>query len=320
MAHGIEEMDGMYLTGEKPWHYDETVDHVTMTDDALTSAEVLKIKGIDYTVESMPVFVDGKEVDGYKANSVDGNVLGIVSDRYKILQNRDAFSFIDGLLENDDVPIKYESAGSLFNRKKAWILARMPDRLLLGDTIENYLFFSNGHDGKSAITVGLTGVRVLCANTLQVATSTARRTWTTKHMGDMDAKKHEAARTLQLAVSYLDALNETAELWQQKAMSKEAFNTLTEMLFPMDEDDMDCIQTKRALGFRSNFIDLYNEKPDIQKFHGTAWGAYMALTDFVSHVKPARMTSTYKENLWASFMDGNKVLEQGQKAIELVTA
>ena len=163
-------------------------------------------------------------------------------------------------------------------------------------------------------------MRICCANTLQLAHSTAPRTWTTKHMGDMDAKKHEAARTLELAVSYMDALNETAEQWQQRVMSKEAFDTLTEMLFPMDEDDMEAIQTRRALGFRSNFIDLYNEKPDIQKFKGTAWGAYMALTDFVSHVKPARMTPTYKENLWASFMDGNKVLAQGQKAIELVTA
>jgi hypothetical protein len=201
-----------------------------------------------------------------------------------------------------------------------WILAKMPDRYILGDLIENFLFFTTGHDGKNALQVGCTQLRVECNNMLNMAIKGASRLWTTRHMGDMDAKKHEAARTLELATSYLDAMNETAEQWQQKVLSKEAFETLTEMLFPMDEDDMDSIQTRRALGFRSNFIDLYNEKPDIQKFKGTAWGAYMALTDFVSHVKPARMTSTYKENLWASFMDGNKVLEQGQKAIELVTA
>jgi phage/plasmid-like protein (TIGR03299 family) len=317
MSHEIGQTDSLFVAGEPAWH-----GLGVNVKDALSSQEALHVAGLDWTVDPHPVIVDGNEVDGYKANvaSNTGTVLGITSNRYKVVNNAEAFDWCDNLLENDITPVKFESAGSLFNQKKVWILAKLADKMLLGDLIQNYLFFTNSFDGKSALTVGVSNTRVVCFNTLSMALKDAPRLWTTKHMGDMDAKKHEAARTLQLAVSYLDALNETAELWQQKKMSFEAFNTLTEMLFPMDEDDMDCIQTKRALGFRSNFIDLYNEKPDIQKFHGTAWGAYMALTDFVSHVKPARMTSTYKENLWASFMDGNKVLEQGQKAIELVTA
>lgn len=317
MGHGVEINDSLFVAGEPAWH-----GLGVNVKEALSSQEALHVAGLDWTVDAHPVIVDGNEVDGYKANvaSNTGTVLGITSNRYKVVNNAEAFDWCDNLLENDITPVKFESAGSLFDQKKVWILAKLADKMLLGDLVQNYLFFTNSFDGKSALTVGVSNVRIVCANTLSMALRDAPRLWTTKHMGDMDAKKHEAARTLQLAVSYLDALNETAELWQQKAMSKEAFNLLTEMLFPMDEDDMDCIQTKRALGFRSNFINLYNEKPDIQKFHGTAWGAYMALTDFVSHVKPARMTSTYKENLWASFMDGNKVLEQGQKAIELVTA
>jgi len=317
MSHEIGLTDSLFVVGEPAWH-----GLGVNVKEALTSMEALHVAGLDWTVDAHPVFVDGNEIEGFKANvaSNTGTVLGITSDRYKIVNNVEAFDWIDNLLENEKDEVKFDSAGSLCNQKKVWMLAKLSDRMLLGDLIQNYLFFSNGFDGKSAITVGVTNVRICCANTLQLAHSTAPRTWTTKHMGDMDAKKHEAARTLELAVSYMDALNETAEQWQQRVMSKEAFDTLTEMLFPMDEDDMEAIQTRRALGFRSNFIDLYNEKPDIQKFKGTAWGAYMALTDFVSHVKPARMTSTYKENLWASFMDGNKVLAQGQKAIELVTA
>jgi phage/plasmid-like protein (TIGR03299 family) len=316
MAHELGMNDSMFSAIEKPWHYGETANRCFIADEILDSATALRVSGLDWDVSSEPVFVNGMEVEGYKANVVQSMVLGIVSDRYKIVQNRDAFSFVDSILQNDQVPVKFETAGSLFNRKKVWMLAKMPNRNILGDDIENYLFFTNGHDGKNAIQVGISNIRIVCNNTLQMALG-SKRIWSTRHMGDMDAKKSEAIRTLELASSYLDDMEAYAENYQQKKMSKEAFDTFVEMLFPCDHA-VDSIQEKRALGFRSQFIDLYTGKPDIQQFQGTAWGCYLALTDFVSHVQPARMTKTYKENLWASFMDGNKMLEQGQKAIELL--
>ena len=309
MAHMIMKNDSLFLAEKPAWHGLGTV-----VADALSSQEALHVAGLDWSVDSKPIVVDGKEVDGYKANvaSNTGTVLGVVSDKYKPCQNTDAFSFTDSLLEQG---IKYESAGSLFNQKKIWLLARMPERMILGDKIDNYLFFTNGHDGKHPITVGLTSVRVVCSNTLQMALNGAKRVWTTKHMGDLDAKKHEAARTLELAVSYLDAMAMTAEEWQQKKFTKEAFNTFVEELFPLDGEESD-LQEKRIFQFRSNFIDLHNEKPDIENFRGTAWGAYLALTDYVSHVEPTRKTKTFEENRWASFMDGNKMMESGQRIIE----
>ena len=317
MSHMLLEKDTMYSAKEKPWHYDEHPNQVAVTDEILTMEKALPISGLTWLVESKPVFVDGKEVQGYKANVSDDEVLGIVSDRYKIVQNADAFSFVDHLLANPE-QVKFETAGSLFNRRKVWILARMPDSLILGDTVENYLYFTNGHDGKNAISVGLTNVRIVCNNTLQLATASARRTWSTKHMGNIEAKKHEAARTLELASSYLSAMAEKAETYQQTFLSKEAFNEFVEMVFPLPDADMSSIQEKRALAFRNGFIDIYNEKPDIENFRGTAWGAYLALTDYISHVEPVRLTKTYKEKRWDSFMVGNSMLESGQKALETV--
>jgi len=315
----LEKDTAFYANDEKPWHYEDTKDRITVTAEIPNVTRALELSGTDYEVVSTPVFVNGQEVEGYKANVVDNDVLGIVSDRYQICQNRDAFAFVDQILESDIAEVKIETAGSLFNRRKVWILARLPDRLILGEVIEAYLFFTNGHDGKSAITVGLTNRRIACNNMLQMTLRDARRMWTTRHMGDLDAKKHEAARTLGLAATYLDIMKETAEQWQQKQFNKEALAQFVEMLFPIEDDASD-LQEKRVFTFRNNFIDLYNEKPDIENFRGTAWGAYLALTDYVSHVQPVRMTKTFKENRWASFMDGNKMMEAGQKAIELLTA
>ena len=320
MAHEmVLGVDSMFSAIEKPWHYDEHPLQCAITDEVLTSEQALKISGLDYKVDSCPVIVNDDVVEGYRANVVDGDVLGIVSDRYKIVQNNEAFAFVDAILQDGDAQIKFETAGSLFNRRRVWMLAKMPSSKILGDDIENYLFFTNGHDGKSAIQVGLTNVRIVCNNTLQAAIAGCPRVWSTKHMGDMESKTKEAIRTLGLANNYIQALSEKAEEYQQKQITKEALYEFVDMLFPLD-DDASALQENRVFAFRNNFIDLYNEKPDIENFRGTAWGTYLALTDYVSHVQPVRMTKTFKETRWASFMDGNKMLEAGQKILDKMIA
>ena len=158
MSHMIMEEDKMFSANMvKPWHYGETSDRVALTETVLTSWDALIASGTGWDVISTPVMVNGEVVLGYKAN-VRGDtsrVLGIVSDRYKIVQNREAFAFVDSILEQKDVPVKYETAGSLENGKRVWMLARMPKSLILGDEVENYLFFTNAHNGKSGITLSL---------------------------------------------------------------------------------------------------------------------------------------------------------------------
>ncbi len=91
------------------------------------------------------------------------------------------------------------------------------------------------------------------------------------------------------------------------------------MVFPLDEDDSER-QKDNVNSLRNMFVDIYSNSEDIKKFSGDAWGIYNAFADFASHVKPLRETSTYRENNFASFIDGNKLLKSAQIAIEKVTA
>ena len=99
MAHEVETL--FYTSNEQngrfvPWH-----GLGTPVEESLTSADALKVAGLDWTVESKPIFTaESLEIPGYKANvrNIDGKVLGIVSDRYKIVQNSDAFTFTDSLI------------------------------------------------------------------------------------------------------------------------------------------------------------------------------------------------------------------------------
>ena len=191
MSHEVENM--MYVR-EKPWH-----SLGVRVEEAPTSAEAIKLAGLDWTVEGRPIFTDsGIQIPGYVANtrSSDNSVLGVVSEKYQIVQNADAFAFTDALIGED---CRYETAGSLKNGKSVWMLAKLPRTKLLDDDVDQYLCFNNSHNGMGAVRVFSTPVRVVCNNTLNIALSQASRFWSCKHMGKMEDKLAEASHTLRLA-------------------------------------------------------------------------------------------------------------------------
>ena len=118
-----------------------------------------------------------------------GDVLGVVGKRYRIVQNRDAFGFLDSLLQ--DGIMKYESAGALRGGRQVFLLARMPsvDEIVPGDNSLRYVLFSTSHDGTAAIHAVPTSVRVVCANTLRIATASSVGF---RHTDDVKAKLDSA--------------------------------------------------------------------------------------------------------------------------------
>ncbi len=239
-----------------------------------------------------------------------------VSDRYKIVQNTEAFEFTDAIASNGDVEVTYETAGSLSNGKRVWMLMRMPNTTILGDTVEPYMVFSNTHDGSGAIKVALTPIRVVCQNTLTLALNNAKRVWTTKHMGNMESKMHEAQVTLGLAKAYMDEFEEMAEILQQKHISDNALIDFMELAFPIPNDkNATDRKINNAEYMRSSFLELYKSIEDVQKFRRSGWELYNSVSDFVSHMTPLRNTTSLAENRFMDMVDGNKILQTTQDFI-----
>lgn len=88
----------------------------------------------------------------YRANirSTDNKVLGVVTDRYQVVQNREAFDFTDAMIGGG---CQYETAGSLFGGKKIFFLAKTDTATILDDEVEPYMCFTNNHDGLVAFVV-----------------------------------------------------------------------------------------------------------------------------------------------------------------------
>lgn len=280
----------------------------TDVKEAANSADALKLAGLDWAVEQRPVFLEGTNIPipNYKANvrDKDNKVLGIVTDRYQIVQNTEAFSFTDSLIGGD---VRYETAGSLKGGKRIWLLAKMPTAKVAGDDVDPYLCFTNTHDGSGSVKVCVTPVRIWCMNTLNLALRTAKRSWSMKHVGALELKLREARMTLELADRYMLALDEEAERLANVTVTDEKLEKILNEMFPLKEDATE--RQKDTVKAAKDEIMIAYFMPDIAKFRGTAWGVVNAVADMVDHSKPQRNTQNYRENNWGRIMDGHHLLD-----------
>lgn len=294
-------VETMFSVREKPWHGLGTI-----VEEAKTSKEAIELAGLNWNVVNKPIYTDGMKIPNYVANirDSDNSVLGIVTNRYQIVQNSEAFDFTDSLL---DEQVKYETAGSLFNGKKIWLLAKMPSTKILDDEVEPYICFTNTHDGSGAVRCIMTPVRVVCNNTLNLALSTAKRAWSTRHVGDIMQKLEQAKKSLGLANNYIEELSKTADIMANTKISEEEVNNIVGSLFPINEEDSDR-KKNNMKQMRDGFISCYFA-PDIAKFMNTKWGVINAAADFADHMIPNRKTEKYQENNFDRILNGHIIVD-----------
>lgn len=309
MAANVETM---FYTREKPWH-----GLGTKVAEAPCSKEALKLSGLNWNVIQKPIYTESNAlIEGYKANvrDSDNRVLGVVTDRYKVIQNEEAFAFTDALLGEG---VRYETAGSLQNGKKVWLLAHMPHEYIIsGERISPYLLFSNTHDGSGAIKVALTPIRVVCNNTLNLALNTAKRSWSMIHTGDIKGKMEEAKNTLFMAEKYMDSLGKEFENLRMKKLSDKEIMEYIELLLPIEENAT-LQQRRNIIKLRDDMKMRYFDAPDLQGVGKNAYRFVNAVSDFATHAEPLRKTANYKENLFSKTMDGNPLID---RAYQLVSA
>lgn len=305
LAYVSNEENGRFV----PWHRLGTA-----VSTAMTSEEALKIAGLDWEVNPKPIFTDtGKEIPNYFANtrSSDEKVLGIVSGKYKVIQNKEAFDFTDALIGEG---VKYETAGSLCGGKRVFLLARLPEKKILNETFDNYVCFTNSHDGCGSIKVAMTPVRVVCQNTLNLALEKASRTWSARHFTNITDKLEDAKRTLELADTYMEELNKEADKLANITISDSDTLKLIETLFPINDDMSD--KRKGSVLKDREAVYYCTFAPDLKNFRNTAYGFINAVSDFATHKNPKRKSETFEENNFRRTIDGNYIIDG---AFDLIT-
>lgn len=308
MAANVETM---FYTREKPWH-----GLGTMVAEAPNSKDALRLAGLNWKVLQEPVYTENKElIQGYKANVRDSDrkVLGVVTDRYKVIQNEEAFAFTDTLLGEG---VRYETAGSLQEGRRVWMLARMPREFIIGgERISPYMVFSNTHDGSGAVKTALTPIRVVCNNTLNLALRTAKRSWSMIHTGDISGKIEEAKNTLLLADEYMTALGQEFENLRKIKLSEKQVLDYIKILLPMEEN-YSLLQKRGVEKLRADMKMRYFDAPDLKDVGNNGYRFVNAVSDFATHSTPRRKTANYKENIFARTADGNPMIDRAYQLVK----
>lgn len=305
-------VETMFYVRKAPWH-----GLGVRVESTLSSKEALEKSGLDWTVSQSPIMTsDYTPIPGYKANirQTDQRILGVVTDRYKVVQNHEAFAFTDSLLGEG---VMYETAGSLNDGKKIWLLAKLPERYTIEDEqIEPYLVFYNSHDGNGSIKVCMTPVRVVCQNTLNLALSSAKRVWSSVHVGNLAHKMDEAYNTLLLAEKYMNELGDEFSRMSRIPLSDSKVMEYIEMLLPMGDNPTE-IHRKNIISIREDLKLRYFDAPDLRYSGKNAYRFVCAVSDFATHAKPLRETVNFRENVFAKTIEGNPLID---KAYEIILA
>lgn len=273
----------------------------------VTSLDVaLKLSGLDFEVEKKPVYFNstfgmtneaGKNLPP-KFTKIEGQFttvrtdtmqpFGVVTDAYEILQNRDAFDFLDSLVVEG---AKFETAGFFKkNGAASYITMSTEPMTILGDEFDPFMMISNGHDGGSAVKVCLTAIRAVCKNTAVLALKKASNLVTVQHSKKMYDKLLVAKEVLLSNTKYMEELKIVAEELAVKPFSEEAFEALAYKLYPIEEEKSEIIQI-RNLAQIEHLLRAYKQD-DLQNFNNTAWKALQAVSDVNSH--PLRFRETKK--------------------------
>lgn len=348
MAHELEmKKDGsasMMYVGETPWH-----GLGKKVDTAPTAEEAIKLAGLDWEVAVRPQFrlppsleleaemetVDGKyqptgrmkmpldqaqlSLEFCEHQTVyrveDGRVLGEVGPSWTPLQNRDAFKWFNPIIESKQATL--ETAGSLFDGKRIWILAKIsrPDMRIIGDDIvQKYVLLSNSHDGTLSIKLGFSPIRVCCANTLAMADSNrASQLLKIKHHKNLQETMEKVRDVMNIVDAKFEATAEQYRFLAHTPMSTDLFKKYVELVFKPKKDEEEDLPEVAQKTVKKRLVKEDDARLMINKVmpiyegnehgmelpgvRGTLWGGYQALNSFFNWVR-GRTQDARLDALW----------------------
>ena len=153
----------------------------------------------------------------------------------------------------------------------------------------------------------MTPIRVVCNNTLSLALENATRSWSTRHLGDIESKLSEARRTLNLANTYMEELSSTADMLANTTINEAEQNKIITDLFPIEDTFSD--RKKDNINKEREQFMVCMFSPDILKYSGTAYQLVQAASDFVTHKQPNRTTDSFQERNFDGILKGNTLID-----------
>jgi phage/plasmid-like protein (TIGR03299 family) len=302
-------VENMFYTGAEPWHgLGEKLEQAPTISEAITAS------GLDWEVGLKDLFTrDGQEVPARATyRKSDNSILGVVGPRYVPLQNHEAFDWFQPFIDNGEASL--HTGGSLSHGQKVWVLAQLnrdPSEIVPGDEVQKFILLSNSHDGKTAIRVGYTPIRVVCVNTLAFA------------------HQHENSQLLRIrhtrsAKSNLDSVRDimdninagfeaTAEQFRflaRRDFHQGSVRQYVKTMLGCEKKPEGDLKTRTLNTINTVLRTIHGPKQDMPGVRGTWWAAYNGYNEWLNYER-GRTTNNRLESLWfgQAGTDNNRALQ-----------
>lgn len=321
MSHNLYRNTMVFAGEQKPWHQ-----LGVQFDHEFTSAEAIAAARLDYPVikeqlyRLRPDLGLGKvePIEAYATvNGHTQSILGVVGDGYEVLQNQEAFDFFDILLKESGG--RLQTAGAIGKGEKVWMLAKLPEIFypIAGDGIEQFILGTTSHDGTMKTEVRFTSIRVVCANTFNLAMKESRGIISIRHTTNMRQKLEMAAMVLLRYKEHFDIVGESFgklanvridDAWIDEYIERMVGNPLN-------------VADGRGRTIMENKIKLiegrlaYGKGVDLPGVHGTAWWVLNAMVEFADYDMKAKGQNSDSSRRTQSILFGNAA-EFKQRAFE----
>jgi len=345
MSHNVE---NMFSVKQTPWHGLGSV-----IQDAPTIEDGIKLAGLDWNVNVHSAFIEvphkyvdeATKVETEKLEDVNlddfakvfvrsdnKKVLGIVGPKTYPLQNVKAFEFFQPFLDAKEAAL--ETAGSLCEGQRIWVMAKIQREnsvIVKDDEIAKFVLLSNSHDGTTAVRVGFTPIRVVCANTLAMAHGDkASKLIRVRHSKAIEKNLEDIRETMNLANEEFEATAEQFRFLASKQINAADLKRYVKIVFKMDAADsemntksrnildavlekhedrtsmvkeMMAMLTESKVKSGAKLLDTIIENfesgkgTEIKSTRGTLWTAYNAVNEYLNydrgHGKDTRLNSLW---------------------------
>lgn len=211
----------------------------------------------------------------------NGSYLGIVGNKYKTLQNDEAFAVAEGLLGE----MQFVRGGQFGGQTS--ITLRAPDTEIEGDAIKNYVTIRNSFDGSSKVQFCLIPVRQVCENGLCVEIPGSRRIFELPHVGNV-SKKYQQLFIENSLGDQTEAIKRYAAALLKIKCGPTVMTEILDKFFPInlsDDEDLKVVSTRmhnKNLELRAQIAYAMGQD-DLANFSGTAYQIFQAFCDFETH-------------------------------------
>jgi len=284
MAHNLNETNGKisFASTKKAWHGLGAI-----VDQAMTTKEAIELAGLGFEVIKTPLItkIDGQEIlvpEKYATVRTDTKQpLGVVGERYTILQNSEAFIFFDSIIGSDMAV--FETAGVIGDGQRVFITAKMPDFIRINgtnDITEMYVVLTSSHDGTGSIVAMVTAQRIVCQNTLNGALRSAKNKISIRHTTNAKVNLENAHKLLGITHAYTEELNQCFNHLAKKKVTDKQVKQMIDAVYIGENED-----GTRLKNIRENVFRSYQEGKGQEGIQGSAWAAYNGVTFFESNIR-----------------------------------